>query len=135
MKICSKFTGEHQSRSAISIKFHNNFTEIALRHGCSPVDLLHIFRKPFPRNTSGWLPLNISKLYLHFTLLSYQISITNKVCRKIPMVQVFVPKVAIKNVELGPWMDDFRKSFNYLTNLYSRYIHMRCYHGFSNCFH
>ena len=34
------------------------------------------------------------------------------------MVQVFVPKVAIKNVELGPWMNDFRKSFNYLTNLY-----------------
>ena len=68
LKICSKFTGEHQSRSAISIKFHNNFTEIALRHGCSPVDLLHISRKPFPRNTSGWLPLNISKLYLHFTL-------------------------------------------------------------------
>ena len=29
--------------------------EIALRHGCSPVNLLHIFRTSFPRNTSGWL--------------------------------------------------------------------------------
>ena len=24
-----------------------NFIEIALRHGCSPVNLLHIFRTPF----------------------------------------------------------------------------------------
>ena len=31
---------------------------IALRHGCSPVNLLHIFRTPFPRNTYGWLLLN-----------------------------------------------------------------------------
>ena len=31
------------------------FIEIALRHGYSPVTLLHIFRTPFPKNTSGWL--------------------------------------------------------------------------------
>ena len=30
-----------------------NFIEIALRHGCSPVHLLHIFRTPFPKNTSA----------------------------------------------------------------------------------
>ena len=30
---------------------------IVLRHGCSPVNLLHIFRAPIPRNTSGWLLL------------------------------------------------------------------------------
>ena len=30
-----------------------NFIEIALWHGCSPVNLLHSFRTPFPRNTSG----------------------------------------------------------------------------------
>ena len=29
-----------------------NFIEIALRHGCSPVNLLYIFRTPFPKNTS-----------------------------------------------------------------------------------
>ena len=34
-----------------------NFIEIALRHGCSTVSLLHIFRTPFPRNTYGWLLL------------------------------------------------------------------------------
>ena len=40
-----------------------NFSEIALRHGCSPVNLLHIFRIPFPKNTSeGLLPLIKTKV-------------------------------------------------------------------------
>ena len=43
----------------------SNFIEIALRHGCSPVSLLYIFRTPFPRNTSGWLLLNIIKDYFN----------------------------------------------------------------------
>ena len=34
-----------------------NFIEITLRHGCSSVHLLDIFRTPFPGNTSGWLLL------------------------------------------------------------------------------
>ena len=53
LKIFSKFTGEHPCRSVISIKLQSNFIEIALRHGCSPINLLHIFRTTFPRNTSG----------------------------------------------------------------------------------
>ena len=53
LKICSKFTGEHPCQSVISIKLQSSFIEIALRHGCSPVNTLHIFRTPFPRNTSG----------------------------------------------------------------------------------
>ena len=40
----------------------SNFIEITLRHGCSPVNLLHIFRTLFPKNTSGWLLLNINVL-------------------------------------------------------------------------
>ena len=39
----------------ISIKLLCNFVEISLRHGCSPVNLLHIFRTNFTRNTSGRL--------------------------------------------------------------------------------
>ena len=31
-----------------------DFNKVAL-HGCSPVNLLHIFRTPFPKNTSGQL--------------------------------------------------------------------------------
>ena len=42
LKICSKFTVEHPC----------NFNDIALRYGCSPVNLLLIFRTPFLKNTS-----------------------------------------------------------------------------------
>ena len=35
-----------------------DFNNVAkIRHGCSPLNLLHIFRTPFPRNTSGGLLL------------------------------------------------------------------------------
>ena len=36
-------------------KVASNFIEIVFRHWCSPVNLLHIFRTPFLKNTSGWL--------------------------------------------------------------------------------
>ena len=62
LKICSKLTGEHPYRSAISIKLQSNFIEITLRHGCSPVNLLYIFRTPFLKNTSGRLLLNMFNL-------------------------------------------------------------------------
>ena len=42
-------------------KVASNFIEITSRHGCSPVNLVHIFRMPFPKNTSGGLLLNIIK--------------------------------------------------------------------------
>ena len=57
LKIRSKFTGEHPCRSVISIKLLCNFIEITLWHSCSPVNLLHILRTPFPENTSGRLLL------------------------------------------------------------------------------
>ena len=57
LKLCSKFTGEHPCRNAISIKLQSNFIEITLRHGCSPVNLLQVFRTPFPKNTSWRLLL------------------------------------------------------------------------------
>ena len=74
-KSCSenmlKFTGEHSCRSVISIKLLCNFIEIALWHGCSPVNLLNIFRTTFSKNTSGWLLLkthtnqSIQQAFLH----------------------------------------------------------------------
>ena len=36
------------------------FIEITLGHSCSLVNLLHIFRTPFTKNTSGWLLLYIN---------------------------------------------------------------------------
>ena len=62
LKIYNKFTGEHPCRSVISVKLLCNFIEITLRHGCSRVNLLHIFRTPFIKNTSEWLLL--TSLYL-----------------------------------------------------------------------
>ena len=49
LRICSKFTGEHPCRSAISIKLQANLL----------VNLLHIFRTPFIKNTSDWLLLQL----------------------------------------------------------------------------
>ena len=57
LKIYSKFTREHPCGSLISIKLQSNFIEITLRHGCSLVNLLHIFRTPFTKNTTEWLLL------------------------------------------------------------------------------
>ena len=68
LKICNKFTGEHLCRSVISIKLIRNFIEITLQHGCSPVNLLHIFGTPFTKNTSEWLLLKILSALKFFEL-------------------------------------------------------------------
>ena len=50
----------------ISIKLLCSSIEITLRHGCSPMDLLHIFRTAFLKKTSGWLLLSSFKIsYYH----------------------------------------------------------------------
>ena len=58
LKICSRFKGECPCRSVILIKLLCNFIEITLQHGCFPINLLHIFRTPFLKNTSEWLLLS-----------------------------------------------------------------------------
>ena len=55
LKICSKFTGE------------NNFIETVLRRECSPVNLLHICTKFFPKNTSDGLLLQ-KTVYVRFPI-------------------------------------------------------------------
>ena len=57
LEMCSRFTGENPFKNVISIKLLCKFIEATLRHGCSPVNLLHIFRTPFYKNTSGGLLL------------------------------------------------------------------------------
>ena len=59
LKICGKYTGEHPYQRLISIKLQSKFTEIILRHGCSPVNLLYIFRILLTKSTSGRLLLII----------------------------------------------------------------------------
>ena len=62
-KICNKFTGKHPCRSAISVKLQSKFIEIALWNGCSPINLLHIFRTLFLKNTFGGLLLDVVDVY------------------------------------------------------------------------
>ena len=58
---------EHPCWSVISIKL---LSEIALRHGCSPKNLLRIFRKTFYKYTSGDLCLVFLKITeMNFRLL------------------------------------------------------------------
>ena len=43
----------------VIVGLNRNFIEITLRHGCSPVNLLHISRAPYPKNTSKGLLLQL----------------------------------------------------------------------------
>ena len=45
----------------------SNFIEIPLQHGCSPVNLLHIFRILLPKNTSGGLLLKVKGKQIIFS--------------------------------------------------------------------
>ena len=57
LKIYNKFKGEHPCRSVILKILPCSFIKIAFNHGCSPVNLLHIFKTPLPKNTLGRLLL------------------------------------------------------------------------------
>ena len=53
LKISSKFTGKQPRWSAISIKLQSIFIQFTVQHGCSPVNLLHIFRAFCPSTSGG----------------------------------------------------------------------------------
>ena len=77
-----------------------NFIRIALRHGCSAVNFLHIFRTPFLKNTSGRLLLTIVNVF-----------------------SSFVPNKIITIVDRGPlWMADFSKLKNAIEKKHSKII-------------
>ena len=66
-KLCSENTQQIYRRTTPmpkcdfnKVALHCIFIEIILPHGCSPVNLQHIFRTPFPQNTSGRLLLRIN---------------------------------------------------------------------------
>ena len=107
-KICSKCAGEHPYRSAMSIKLQSKFIEIALRSGCSPVHLLHIFWTPFPKNTSGRL------------LLKY------RVCLSFLIFQLILQRMFFSGVVYPHWplvlkLKKILKSFSNIIHLFDRY--------------
>ena len=61
--------GERPCRSVISVKLLCSFIEIKFRQGCSSVNLLHIFRTPFPKITSGGILLEAIKSRVFMILL------------------------------------------------------------------
>ena len=81
LKTCNKFTGEHSCRSVISINLQSNFIEITFWHDYSLVNLLHIFRTTFFKNTSGALLLKIVVI-IFFLSSQYYISIPPENIRK-----------------------------------------------------
>ena len=86
LKICSTFTGEHPCRSAISIKL-----QIALRHGYSPVNLPHIFRTPFPKNTSEWLLLNFIRITINSLNIFRTLFLWEHIQRAVSVINIFLP--------------------------------------------
>ena len=66
----------------ILIKLLCNFIEVTLRHGCSNVNLLHIFRISFIKNTSGWLLLSI-RVFMSFIILKFNVSMYRTYCLQI----------------------------------------------------
>ena len=120
LKICRKFIGE-PCPSVISIKLLCNFIEIALWHGCSPVNLLHILRTLFPRNSSGWLLLNLdsnpvtSIQCLHCRLFSAKTHRQHFCCDVFLLkkgILICMPICTISNDEKVFWnFQNFRLSF------------------------
>ena len=94
LKICINFTGEHLCRSVISLKLQSNFIEIALRHKHSPVNLLHIFRATFLKNTRGWLLVKFPPYFVVFYLhtLNPTLNIRKQFKWKISFKPLALPK-------------------------------------------
>ena len=60
LKTFSTFTGEHHYRSEITNSLKPSFDV----GGCSPVNLMHVFRTLFPKNTFGGLLWNFIEITL-----------------------------------------------------------------------
>ena len=55
----------------ISLKLLSNFIGITLRFGCSPLNLLDIFKTAFPENTSGGLLVGLAAADKIFVIKSF----------------------------------------------------------------
>ena len=69
-KVLWKYAANLQENTHVEVWFQSNFIEITFRHGCSPVDLLYIFRTPL-KNTTGRVLLNdtVYSTYIRFPWL------------------------------------------------------------------
>ena len=104
LKECRKFAGEHPCRSVISIKLLYYFIEITVRPNSFPVNLLHVFRILFPKNTSGRLLLTCDALVAVDRTNVTQLKILKQflgdilLTRKTPAIDILITKVAIASL-------------------------------------
>ena len=122
-KTSSKFAGEHPFRSLISIKLQSDFIEMTLQNGRSPVNLLHIFRTAFPKNTSklGSCFRMFPKLYegfyniIPFSVKKLIIIVTNQIFSKVSKSDYGTPIKVKKMLQtIGKF---FLFSFCFITDL------------------
>ena len=94
----------------------SNFIEIAHRHGCSPVNLLYIFRTPFTKNASGRLLLYIYDLLLSIRSSRRHVNSFNIVsCKSEYFKNSFIPNVINEWNKLDPGIRS-STSYNLLPN-------------------
>ena len=114
LKIRSKFTREHPCGSLISIKLQSNFIEITLRYGFSPVNLMHIFRTSFLKNTSGWLLLYYSNSKRHIlSIMEKIIAFENVLLRKLHKLKEYEFRMTL----LGTWNQNTESAKIHFINL------------------
>ena len=104
-KRCSENMQQIYSRTPMSKCDFNKvtftFIEIALRHGCSPVNSLHIFRTSFPKNASEGLLLevlttNVLAASLSLVPTEFKIPISNHYHRAHDAQSLLVVSVNVK---------------------------------------
>ena len=100
-KICRKFTVEHPCLSVISIKLQSNFIESTLWRGCSLVNLLHIYGTPFPKFTSGGLPLSFTSASITLCLVKNFFKTTECNLSNVLITQHYVKDQYQKRFYLG----------------------------------
>ena len=86
----SKLGIQQSCGNVISMKFQNNFIKISHRDGCSPVNLLHIFRAPFSKNIFERLILPFTNA--HHGYLSTKFQIASK-----PNCRLYIDICRLKN--------------------------------------
>ena len=85
-------------KNAANSQENTNFIEITLWHECSPINLLHILRTPFPKNTSKGLLLNFFSevLLLKIFNIDRKTLVLESLFNKIPGLQAFSESVKMQ---------------------------------------
>ena len=83
---CSENMQQNYRRTPMP-KCLSNFIKITLRHRCSPVNLQHIFRTPFLKNSSKWLLLHYpdrlkEQVFLYLLILNKKLFILPLILNK-----------------------------------------------------